>query len=97
VILTTGAGTTVAIDPTDIVDVVCDGSNVEAVGFNGLPLKDYIAAQALSAVAGQPSVIGNNGKYQKTDGVSAYWDFVYVADVPITRPTKPPRSPPRRA
>lgn len=86
VIITTGSGRTVAIDPGDNVDITCDGTNVEPIGYavDGVLVstKDYIAAQALSGLAGAPSVVGNAGKFNYTDGASMYWKYVYLADIP---------------
>lgn len=63
VTVTTGAGTTVTIDATDIVDIVCDGTNVRTLGFNGQDLKSYIAASALAATGSLPATAGHNGKF----------------------------------
>lgn len=61
VTITTGAGSTVVIDPGDIIVVACDGANVKTPGYGGLSIKDYIAATAASAGA-VPSPLGNTGK-----------------------------------
>lgn len=71
--LTTGAGTTVTVDPGDIVHVACDGANVRTPGFGGLSIKDFIAASVLAATGTLPSLTGNAGKFLFTDGTNALW------------------------
>jgi len=79
--ITTGAGAVVAIDPGDIVAVVCDGSNVKTPGYGGLSIKDYIAAAGLGATGELPAQLGNAGKFIKTDGTNATWQRPTVADL----------------
>lgn len=73
VTLTTGAGATVAIDPGDIVIVLCDGTNVKTLGYGGYSIKDYIAAQLLASSTALPGQLGNSSKWLKTDGTNATW------------------------
>ena len=61
-LVTTGSGTTVTIDPGAIVNVACDGSNVKEPGYAGLGLKAYIDASVLGATGALPATTGNNGK-----------------------------------
>lgn len=72
--ISTGAGTTVAIDTTDIVFVFCDGTNVKTLSYGGQSLKDYITAQTASAGA-VPGTVGHLGKFLKvtTDGAAPTW------------------------
>jgi microcystin-dependent protein len=42
VVITTGAGATVTIQPTEIAEIICDGSNVKATGYNGKTEKQYL-------------------------------------------------------
>lgn len=79
--VTTGAGSTVAIDTGDIVEVFCDASSVKTLGYGGLSLKDHIAAAALSATGSLPAVTGNAGKFVYTDGATSYWKAVSTADL----------------
>lgn len=82
VTLTTGAGSTVTVDPGDIVQVFCDGSNVKTPGYGGSSIKDYVAATAWSYNAGNlPAQAGNAGKVVKTDGTSASWQSLSSADL----------------
>lgn len=62
VTITTGAGTTVAIDAGAKVKILCDGTNVSELGFAGLGLKAYIDAAALTATGSLPATTGNDGK-----------------------------------
>jgi hypothetical protein len=70
---TTGAGATVVVDTSDIVNIACDGANVKTPGYAGLSLKDFIAASVLAATGTLPALTGNAGKYLYTDGVNALW------------------------
>ena len=60
--LTVGAGATVTVDPSAIVQVFCDGSGVKELGFSGLGLKAYIDAAALATSGSLPATTGNEGK-----------------------------------
>jgi microcystin-dependent protein len=42
VVITTGAGATVTIQPTEIAEIICDGSNVKATGYDGRTEKQYL-------------------------------------------------------
>jgi len=81
VTVTTGAGTTVAIDPDDIVLVTCDAANVKTPGYGGLSIKDYIAAAVIGATGSLPATTGNAGKFVYTDGASSYWKTVNTTDL----------------
>ncbi|WP_421935221.1 hypothetical protein [Phenylobacterium sp.] len=80
VVTITAGGTSVPIDPGDIVWVACDGANVRTPGYGGLSIKDYVAAAGFSAVE-LPAQAANAGKYLKTDGTSATWQAPSVADL----------------
>ncbi|MFN3522233.1 MAG: hypothetical protein ACK4YQ_08280 [Phenylobacterium sp.] len=80
-ILTTGAGTAVSVDPGDIVDVLCDGTNVRAPGFGDLSLKDYIASVVVGGGATLPSLFGAAGKWLTNNGAAAIWGQPAVADI----------------
>jgi hypothetical protein len=81
VIITTGSGATVTVDPDDILHVVCDGTNVYELGFDGLGIKAYIASVALGASGALPATAGNAGKYVYTDGSVSYWKTVTLTDL----------------
>jgi len=82
VTVTTGAGATVSVDPGDIVQVFCDGSNVKTPGYGGSSIKDYVAATAWSYNAGNlPAQAGNAGKFVTTDGVGASWRALSSSDL----------------
>lgn len=74
--LTTGAGTTVAVDTTDTLLVFCDGTNVKTLGYGDYSLKDYIAAQVLASSTALPGQVGNGNKWLKTDGTDATWQSI---------------------
>jgi hypothetical protein len=80
VTLTAGAAG-VSIDPNDIVLVICDGTDVKALGFNNLSLKDYIASVVIAATMGAPATAGNAGKYIFTDGALAFWRQIVTTDI----------------
>lgn len=79
--VSTGAGTTVAIDTTDIVIVFCDGTNVKTIGYGGLSLKAYIAAAALTATGTLPATTGNEGKALIVRSLAATWDRLATTDL----------------
>lgn len=80
VVTITAGGSSVAIDPGDIVWVACDGANVRTPGYGGLSIKDYVAAAGFSAVE-LPAQAANGGKYLKTDGTNATWQAPSAADL----------------
>lgn len=81
VTLTTGAGTSVAVDTTDIVWVFCDGTNVKTIGYGGAALKDYIASVAAGGTGTVPSVIGNAGKWLTNNGSIALWQVLQMSHI----------------
>jgi uncharacterized cupin superfamily protein len=82
VTVTTGAGGVVTVDPGDVVQLFCDGSNVKTPGYGGASIKDYVAATAWSYNAGNlPAQAGNAGKFVKTDGTTASWQALSSADL----------------
>ncbi len=80
VTITTGGGTSVPVDPGDIVWVACDGANVRTPGYGGLSIKDYVAAAGFSEVE-LPAQAANGGKYLKTDGANATWQSPSASDL----------------
>lgn len=82
VTVTTGAGSTVSVDPGDIVQIFCDGANVKTPGYGGVSIKDYVATTAWAYNAGAlPAQAGNAGKFVKTDGTNASWAGVASTDL----------------
>jgi hypothetical protein len=81
VVVTTGAGVTVTLTPTELTWVICDGVNVRTPGFNGLGWKAYIASVAFDASGALPDQAGNAGKFVKTDGANASWQFPTTSDL----------------
>ena len=80
VTITTGSGNTVDVSVDGIDLVICDGTDVYSLGYDGLTIKDYIDQELLSASAGElPGQPGNAGKYLTTDGANASWADVAVA------------------
>ncbi|WP_332763917.1 hypothetical protein [Phenylobacterium sp.] len=94
--LTTGAGTTAEIATGEVVSVMCDATNVKKVkvtdyGASRLTSiadptsaqdaasKAYVDAQAFSPAL--PGQTGNAGKFVTTNGTSASWVALAVADV----------------
>src|SRR5690348_1748016 len=83
VTITTGAGTTLVIDPGDILDAYCDGANVATPGVGGLSWKQYVVQTAWTYNAGAlPAQAGNAGKVVATDGTTASWKQLRSADLP---------------
>jgi hypothetical protein len=81
VTVTTGSGATATVDPGDVVDVSCDGTNVKAAGFNNQSLKQYISSIVLGTVSGLPATAGNEGKYMSVVGGVAVWKTPLTADI----------------
>lgn len=74
---TTGAGDTVAIDPSDIVLIMSDGTDWKTLSYGGLSLKAYISSVAAGGPGGNvPSPIGNSGKFLTNNGTISYWDTI---------------------
>jgi len=67
---TTGAGATVTVPASAIVQIFCDGSAMTQLGFSGYGLKDYIDQAVLAATGSLPAATGNSGKSLFCDGVS---------------------------
>lgn len=85
VVISTGAGTTVSVDPGDVVDILCDGTNVEPLGYKVgatlLSTKDYIAQAVIGATGSLPAAAGNTGKYLYSNGSTWLPRTPVVADV----------------
>jgi hypothetical protein len=79
--ITTGSGSTYAIEAGDKLPVWCDGTNVNGVAFGSYNLKDYIAAQVLASSTALPGQVGNAGKFLKTDGATATWQQAATTDL----------------
>lgn len=78
---TTGAGTTVQVAATDIVDIFCDATNVKTIGYGGNSLKDYIASVVVGGGASLPSLAGNAGKWLTNNGSIAQWALPATTDI----------------
>ncbi len=79
----TAGGDSVAIDPGDVVDVICDGTDVLPLGFadsggNLLSIKQWIDAAALASLTGLPAAAGNTGKYLYSNGAT------WIPRLPVT-------------
>jgi hypothetical protein len=81
VVVTTGAGVVATVQPGEMNFVVCDAANVRMLGVNGLSLKDYVTSVAFSASGALPAQAGNAGKFVKTDGANATWQFPASTDL----------------
>lgn len=81
VTITTGAGSTVAIEAGSKVVVFCDGSGVGTLGFGGYDLKTYIDSAVLAATGSLPAVTGNAGKFLYCDGVTWAPRTAVAADI----------------
>jgi len=79
--ITTGAGSTVTLDPGAKVVVFCDGTNVNELGFAGLGLKTYIDSAVLAATGSLPATTGNAGKFLFCDGSTWYPKAPVAADI----------------
>lgn len=89
--LTTGAGSTVSIDPGDRTVVFCDGANVSTISFGGLDLKSFISTSALAATGALPAAIGNTGRalMVRDPGTGPVWtpSSIQTSDVQNLIPT----------
>lgn len=81
VIVTTGSGDTVQVDPEDTLLIFCDGANVSQLGFDSQGIKDYIASVAFAASGTLPAQAGNAGKFVYTNGTAASWRSVTLTDL----------------
>lgn len=72
VTLTTGSGLTVAVETSEIALLICDGTNVRALGADAKSIKAYVDA-LVAASGGLPSQSGNSGKALTTNGTAASW------------------------
>ena len=81
VTLTTGSGSTVTIDAGDVVDVLCDATNVKAIGFGGLSLKDYISSVVVGGGTALPSPVGHAGKWLTNNGTTPSWGYPATTDL----------------
>lgn len=82
VVLTTGAGGVVTVDPGDIVWAVTDGGAVKTPGYGGASIKEWVSNVAWSYNAGAlPAQSGNAGKFVRTDGNTASWQTLSSADL----------------
>ncbi len=71
--VTTGSGSTVVLEPSDVLEVFCDATNVKTLGFGGSNLKDYIASVVVGGGATLPSLVGSAGKWLTSNGSIALW------------------------
>ncbi len=82
VVLTTGAGGTVTVDPGDIIWALTDGGAVKTPGYGGASIKDWVSAVAWSYNAGAlPAQSGNAGKFVTSDGTNASWQGLSSANL----------------
>lgn len=80
--VTTGAGTTVEVQPTEIALLLCDGAGVAALGFNAKTIKEYVDSVAFEAASGDlPAQAGNAGRFIGTNGSVASWTRIETEDV----------------
>lgn len=82
VTITTGAGEAATLEPGAIVLVVCDAGNVRLMRDTAMATRAYVQGIAFGSVGDLPDIAGNAGKFVFTDGVSASWKYVTMADVP---------------
>lgn len=78
---TTGAGATVQVATSDIVDIFCDATNVKTIGYGGNSLKDYIASVVVGGGASLPSLVGNANKWLTNNGTIANWALPATTDL----------------
>ncbi|HEY3697051.1 hypothetical protein [Phenylobacterium sp.] len=81
IVFTTGAGATVQVDTTDIVEIFCDGSNVKTLGYGGASLKAYIASVVVGGGATVPSLVGAAGKWLTNNGSITSWAYPSTSDI----------------
>ena len=78
---TTGAGATVQVGPSDVVEVFCDGTSVKTLGFNGSTLKAYIDSVVVGGPQSLPSLVGNAGKWLTNNGITPGWALPTTSDI----------------
>lgn len=82
VIVTMGGGLTATLVPGEMNFVVCDAANVRPLGVSTLSLKAYVDAVAWTYNAGAlPAQAANAGKFVTTNGVTASWASINVANL----------------
>lgn len=85
VTITTGSGLTVPVDVGDVIQITCDGTNVEPIGYavGGILLstKDYITQAILAVTGSLPAAAGNVGKYLYSNGATWLPRAPVVADI----------------
>lgn len=82
VIITTGAGEVATVAPGSVVSVACDAANVRLLRDAEMATRAWVQGIAFGSVGDLPDVTGNAGKFVFSDGASASWKYVTVADVP---------------
>ena len=82
VIITTGAGEVATVAPGSVVTIACDAANVRLGRDADMATRAYVQGLAFGSVGDLPDVTGNAGKFVFSDGVSASWKYVTMADVP---------------
>lgn len=82
VTITTGAGEVATIEPGAVVLVVCDAANVRLMRDTAMATRAYVQGIAFGSVGDLPDVAGNAGKFVFSNGVSASWQYVTMADIP---------------
>lgn len=92
-IITTGAGEVATVAPGSVVSVACDAANVRLLRDAEMATRSYVQGIAFGSVGDLPDVTGNDGKYVYSDGVSASWRRVVVADVAGAAPIDAPQFP----
>lgn len=82
VIVTSGGMITATLVPGEMNFVVCDAANVRPLGVSSLSIKAYVDAVAWTYNAGAlPAQLGNAGKFITTNGVTASWSSINVANL----------------
>lgn len=80
-IVTTGGATTATLETGDLTVIFCDGDKVRQIMIGGYTVKEYVAAAMLGVPGTLPAQAANAGKFIKTDGTNATWQFPATTDL----------------
>ncbi len=81
VIITTGAGATATIAAGGSARVICDAANVRLQRDAAMATVAYVQGIAFGSVGDLPDVTGSAGRFVRSDGALASWQFIVVADI----------------
>lgn len=80
-VVSTGGATTATLETGDLTVIFTDGDKVRQIMIGGLSVKEYVAAAMLGVPGTLPAQAGNAGRFVKTDGTNATWQFPATTDL----------------